>query len=103
MTKRIEIQCITKDDRQDIHKRIQAVGGTHENMRWYLSEDDAIKGIENSTYSFWTKGGGQTAEVVVRVHEPSKRKYLRTVSDGTVKDNLLFLPPCPTGSTYRAP
>ena len=93
MAKRLEIQCIVKDDRKSRHERIQFVGGVHGRKPWKLSEDDAIAAIGNGSREFWTKGGGVTANVIVGEH--LGRPYLKTRADTTEKDNLLHLRPCP--------
>jgi len=94
MTVRAEITCIVKDDRKSRHERIQRVGGTNlDGRRWSLTEDQAIVGIENKTYEFYTRGGGQLTDVIVATHDG--HKYLKTKADTTTKDNLLSLPTCP--------
>jgi hypothetical protein len=93
MAERVEIQCITKRDRQNPHERIESVGGRHNGKPWTLAEDRAIAGVENGTWSFWTKGGGRVANVVVAKH--LGRKYLKTEADGVEPYNLLALAACP--------
>jgi len=94
MVMSLEIQCIVQDTGKERHERIQRVGGTHSNgTPWSLSEDQAIAGIRSSEYSFWTKGGGERANVKIIDHRV--RDYLRTDPDTTTKDNLLSLPRCP--------
>jgi hypothetical protein len=90
---RVEIRCINKSDRQNPHERIRSVGGVNSSgARWKLSEDEAILGIKIGKYSFWTSGGGRTAEVIVASH--MGREYLKTTADGVRPDNLLALPEC---------
>lgn len=91
---RIEIKCINKRDRQNRHERIQNVSGVNsDGRRWKLSEEDAIAGIESGKWSFYTRGGGEVANVIIANHQG--RKYLRTDRDSTTRDNLLALPECP--------
>jgi hypothetical protein len=93
MATSVEIQCINKSDRQNPHERITNVGGVHGGKQWKISEAKAIQDIENGTYTFWTKGGGKTADVIIATH--LGRKYLKTTNDGVRPDNLLALPECP--------
>ena len=85
------VTCINKHPtHDDRHHRIQAIGGT-----WGKhSENDAIYNIEHRLHSYYTTGGGQTANVIVTTHYPSGKKYLKTDADSTTKDNLLSLPEC---------
>lgn len=92
---RAEIRCINKTPRLDVHDRIRGVGGVNpDSRRWWLSQPDAVAGIDNGAYSFFVNQGGHTVEVVVAVSMYGHR-YLKTVTDGLQPDNLLSLPECP--------
>lgn len=97
MAARHEVTCIVPDG-TDSDQRIDAIGGasggTGSGGRWQLLIDDAIKSIENGTYAFWTRGGGQVADVIV-AKRSNGRKYLKTTADGIEPNNLLALPRCP--------
>lgn len=93
MATSVQISCINKDDRYNAYERITHVGGIHINQRLKLTLDDAIKSIENGTYSFYTSVNGHVREVVVATR--SGKKYLRTEADSDTPDNLLSLPECP--------
>jgi hypothetical protein len=93
MSTRVEIQCIAKRDRHSPHERIEGVGGFHNGKPWYLSEDQAIAGVKNRTYSFYTNVNGRAVDVIVAVHE--RREYLKTMADGYEPNNLLSLSSCP--------
>jgi hypothetical protein len=93
MTTRVEIQCITKRDRTNPHERIEGVGGFHNGQPWYLPEDQAIAGIKNGTYAFYTNVNGRAVDVIIAVH--NGREYLKTVADGYEPNNLLCLSACP--------
>ena len=88
MAERLQITCIVKTDRYNPHERIQSVGGSG----FKYSQPDAIRRIENGTTTFWTQGGGKSANVIVATHNGNK--YLKTTNDGVQPDNLLALPTC---------
>lgn len=93
MTTRHQIMCVNKTNRMDAHHRIANVGGIQNGERWKITEDDAIKGIENGKWEFYVSVKGFTANVIIATH--SGKKYLKTVNDGVHPDNLLSLPECP--------
>jgi hypothetical protein len=95
MTVDVQISCINKPDRTSRRERIQNVGGINpDGSRWKLTEDQAIQGIENRTYRFYTDVGGKSAWVIVETNQYGT-KFLKTEADSSVKDNLLHLPECP--------
>lgn len=90
-----EILCINKDDRQNPQERITHIGGKNSpTERWKLGLDEAIRAIENETYSFYVSRGGSRVDVIVSKSR-SGRKYLKTSNDGEEPNNLLSLPECP--------
>lgn len=93
MATNVQIMCINKNDRQSAYERIAFVGGIHGGSRWKLNLSDAIKGIENGTYSFYTSVNGHVRKVVVATRLGTK--YLKTEADSDTPDNLLSLPECP--------
>lgn len=94
MPMQVQIRCINKTDRQSAHERIRAVGGLNgDGSRWKLSLEDAIVGIENGTYTFYTQVNGVAVKVIVALNDG--RKYLKTENDGLYPNNLLALPECP--------
>jgi hypothetical protein len=86
----LHVTCINKHPtHQDRHHRIQAIGGA-----WGRhSEDEAIQHIDSGANTYYTTGDGLTAKVLVVKHSGGKR-YLKTDSDTTTRDNLLSLPEC---------
>ena len=88
------VSCITKrGDHYDAHERISAIGGVNANKSsWKLSEDKAIKYIEDGTYEFYVSANGKAVDVIIATH--NKRKYLKTTADGYSPNNLLNLPEC---------
>lgn len=90
----VRIQCINKRDRQSPHERISDVGGVGaDGRRWTLTEDQAITGIKDGTYSFYVNVDNKRVDVIVAVHEG--REYLKTKADGVIPNNLLSLSECP--------
>ena len=88
---RRKVTCINKrGSHYDPHERISHIGNSSEG--WKLSEDDAIRGIENYTTSFYTLVNGREADIIVAKH--NGRKYLKTTADAYRPDNLLSLPEC---------
>ena len=87
MPDKIQISCINKNDRSNVYERITFVGGTHGGSKWKLSLTDAIKSIENGTYSFYTSVGGHTRNVIIATRNGTK--YLKTEADSDTPDNLL--------------
>lgn len=95
MTTNVQIQCITKSDRQSAHERISRVGGVNANgTRWNLPLDQAIAGIERGEWRFYVSVNGVSIWVVVAV-SAAGNKYLKTQNDGEQPNNLLSLPECP--------
>jgi hypothetical protein len=90
-----QISCINKPHRQDSHDRIHAVGGKLAGgFTWILPLDQAIDLVDQG-FSFFVEntGTGLHIPVVTAVSEAGHR-YLRTVTDYDVADNLLSLPEC---------
>jgi hypothetical protein len=95
MPSRLEIQCIRKTSRFEVHDRIHSVGGTDPSAgAWRISQRDAVTAIEDGTHSFYVMHGIQAVDVVVGISRWGFR-YLKTVADDLQPDNLLELPKCP--------
>ncbi len=95
MAVNVQIHCINKSDRTNVHERIQSVGGINaDGTRWKLTEDEAIAGIKADKWKFWTTGGGKSVWVII-AKTAQRHEYLKTEPDGVVPDNLLALPECP--------
>jgi hypothetical protein len=84
------VTCIVKHPTNtDRHHAIQYIGGA-----WGRhSEAQAIANIDAGVHTYYTTGGGLTANVKVVKHSSGKR-FLQTDADTTTKDNLLSLPQC---------
>ncbi len=95
MTARVQIKCINKSDRTNPHERIISVGGVNPNgKRWKLSQEKAIRGIEDGSYDFYVSVDGKSVGVVVAISQHGN-KYIKTKADGEGQNNLLSLPECP--------
>jgi hypothetical protein len=91
----VEIRCVNKSDRTNPHEQINNVGGINtDGTRWKLSQDQAIKGIEEGKYSFYVNKTGNQVKVIIAVSSYG-HKYLKTEADTTTSNNLLSLPECP--------
>ncbi len=83
--------CCTPDN-NDIDRRIQGLGGAG----WWYNIDTIIYMIDVQKHVFYTSpplGLGQL--IVTDTHPTTRRRYLRTVSDGVAPNNILNLPRCP--------
>jgi hypothetical protein len=95
MATRRQAQCINKTNRSSSYDRISHIGGVNSlGTRWKLTQDEAIQGIENGDYSFYVSKAGHTVDVIVS-KSAFGNKYIKTVNDGEIPDNLLSLPECP--------
>jgi Protein of unknown function (DUF3892) len=95
MAQDVQIKCINKSDRMNPHERIKHVGGQNaDGTRWKLSLDDAIAGIKNDRWRFWTIANGKSVWVVI-AKSAAGNEYLKTEADGDQPNNLLALPECP--------
>ncbi len=95
MAQDVQITCIVKSDRMNPHERIRSVGGVNpDGTRWKLSEEQAIAGIKQGKWRFWTTGGGKSVWVVIE-KSAAGHEYLKTEPDRIQPNNLLSLPECP--------
>lgn len=94
MATRLQITCIRKTNRSDVHDRIHQVGGSINGSSWRLSQQEAIVGIERGTYSFYVFKNAHIVNVVVAISRAGN-KYIKTERDDYQPDNLLSLPECP--------
>jgi hypothetical protein len=85
----VQVTCITKSKSGSGHEAITHVGGT--NWKWPVA--DVIDSIRKKTNTFYTRVGGNRAEI--GVVDGLNGPYLRTYADGKWNDNLLALGECP--------
>ena len=95
----IEVNCITKPNRESRHEHITHIGNT--NTGWQLSREAAISRIESKQESYYTidRTTGRKVYVGVVREGGLKPPYLRTHADGKWNDNLLAQREC--GATCR--
>lgn len=92
--KRIEIECISKDDRYSPTERITSVGGTnHSGSIWRQSVDQTIREIENEEWEFFVVKNNREVNVVVATSKGGT-KYIKTEADDYEPNNLLELDEC---------
>lgn len=84
----VQVKCINKQPRNNTHEGITHLGGDG----WKWTRDQVIASIEAKTNTFFTRVGGNRAEV--GVVNGQYGKYLRTYADGKWNDNLLALYEC---------
>jgi len=90
-----QVTC-SKKDGPDLDHRIDGIGGPAQGGgNWFRDLDAAIADIEAGRYVFYTSVNGVRANVLVKRHPVSGRKYLTTSPDGYQPNNLLKLPDCP--------
>jgi hypothetical protein len=89
------IQCVNKPRRESADEHILAVGGVRaDGSRWKLSQQDAIRRIEAGDRFYVEEPTGDRVGVIVALSRYGN-KYLKTIADGDVPNNLLALPECP--------
>ena len=86
---RVQIKCINKSDRSNIHERINNIGGDG----WKISQQDAISYIKDRVYEFYVTVGGREVDVIVSKSRFGN-EYIKTTADGDMPNNLLALPEC---------
>lgn len=91
----VQISCINKDDRFDPHESITHVGGVNtDSTRWRMTLAQAVQYSEVGTYRFYVNVNNDPVWVIVAVSR-NGNKYLKTVADGDIPNNLLALRECP--------
>ena len=87
----VRISCINKNDRYNPYEAITHVGGGNpDGGRWRFTRQRAIQAIETNEHQFYVDVNNDPAKVVVAV-SPYDNKYLKTVADGDLPNNLLSL------------
>ena len=93
MPTNIMISCVKIAHRNPRPETIAKIGGWNPDAsRWQLNLDDAIAGIEQGKWSFYTLVNGQRVSVVIG-QEADGTKILKGETDGDRPTALLALPP----------
>lgn len=93
---RIQVKCINKSDRDSPWERITHIGGTNaDGTRWYITQKQAIEGIEDGKWSFYVERPVGNQVNVIVAESRYGNKYIKTEADGDQPNNLLSLPECP--------
>jgi len=80
-------------DNADLDRRIQGLGSP---IWGKLGIDSIINMIDHQGHTFHTVPPyGQGQQIIAVNHPVSGRRYLKTVADGVVPNNILALPRCP--------
>jgi hypothetical protein len=96
MARYLRIRHVVKTDRLSAHEQIQAICGIKpDGSHWSLTQDEAISQIEDGTSVFYVEraGGRRRFDVIVGM-DFHAHKYLKTVADGELPGELLYLPNC---------
>lgn len=95
MASQHQVSCVRKQDRDNPYERITHIGGINDDgTRWKLTQEQAIRDIENGKYAFFVVRNGKRTNVIVAISRYGN-KYLKTEADGNEPNNLLSLPECP--------
>ncbi len=88
------ISCINKTNRSNPHERIHSVGGIHsDGAEWRLTQQEVVALIDGLRAEFYVLVSGRHVNVVT-AEGPSGLRYIHTVADTQLSNNLLSLPEC---------
>ncbi len=93
MTVRYEILCINKSNRASQHESITHIGVKANGNYRKLTEAEAINGIDAGNWAFYVNKDGKLVDVIIATSLLGNR-YLKTIADGVIPNNLLSLPEC---------
>jgi hypothetical protein len=88
------VTCITRPHPHSPREAITHLGGiSGSGDRWYLTRQQVAAAIDSGQYDFHVRVGAY--DIPVRTYMLHGVKYVRTVADDTIVDNLLSLDQCP--------
>lgn len=88
------VTCITKPHPHSPREHITHVGGVNASGGfWYYTREQVANMIDSGQYYFHVKV--DRYDVPVTTYVRNGVKFIRTVADDTVRDNLLSLDQCP--------
>jgi hypothetical protein len=94
----VRITCINKDagNHENPYVAIQRFGWTNEQTgkSGRSTRDEMYDWVVNKKGEAYVTAGGARARLIGQV-SPRGTRFLKTVADGTDRDNLLKLPECP--------
>jgi hypothetical protein len=92
-----QISCVNKIDRENPHERITHIGGTHNWIKWRITQAEGVRLTEEAKryglVAFHVGSGNDKVDVIVKV-SAAGHKYLTTEPDGETQNNLLSLSEC---------
>lgn len=94
MSRSIQIQFVKKSTRTDSQLQTRYIGGVDPvGVKWWLSESDAIAGMEDGNWRFYVSNNGHAIWLTI-ARTADGHKYL-TAETRAVPDPLLTLPEFP--------
>jgi len=86
------VECHTPDN-ADLDRRMQGLGGTTPSPWWFTI--DTIISMIDQDHIFYTMVDNEVALVIVETNPISGRRFVKTMADNFLRNNLLNLPYCP--------
>lgn len=86
------VDCHTPDN-ADLDRRLQGLGGTTPSSWWFTI--DTIISMIDQGHIFYTMVDNEVALVIVETNPTSGRRFVKTMADSFLRNNLLSLPYCP--------
>lgn len=94
----IQISAITMTTNGTGHEHIDSLYWTNQTGKGWTKRADMVTFVDNPSNTAFVSNGDYKVQVK-SVHPSGRLPYVRTVTDGTPTDNLLYLP----GGPYYKP